>query len=856
MFCPNFRTIVSLLSRAGRDSGSRSAKRNVALSPGWITSLMVSGIVLIIQQVGGFQGLELRLLDRFIRWRSHSEPDPRLLVVTITEADLKTQGWPLSDRVLAQTLAKLQQYQPRVIGIDLYRDLPQAPGTEELAAQLQAKNVIAITNIGNPGIPPPPDVPLERIGFNDVPLGPDGVVRRQLLFGNTQSQTWYSLALRLSLSYLEREGIEPQSSARNPDYMQLGKAVFIPLKKWQGGYTKIDDQGYQILLDYRTHNIAKTVTLGEILTNQVNRNWIQDKIVLIGATAPSLKDAFFTPYSAAASKNPMMSGVFIHAQMVSQIISVALQDFGTRTPPNLWVSPRLFWFLPRWGEWIWILSWAAIGGLSVWCIQHPFKQGIALTVEVVSLFGISYSLFALQGWLPFVAPALTLVLSGFGVIAYKQIHYVIYDPLTGLPNRTSLLEKLQSALTQAQWHQNLCGVLFLNIDRFQMINESLGHSAGDQFLVKITQRLKSCIRSNDTIARLGGDEFAVVIENLRQCENAIQVAERIHQVMMAPFEIEGQAVFRTISIGIALSDTTDGKAEDLLRNANTAMYQAKNQGTATYQVYERKMNVDSRQRLQLETDLRLALQRQEFVLYYQPLVSLKTGKIVGLEALLRWQHPEHDLLIPDEFIDVAKETGLIVPIGEWAIREACLQLRVLQDKFGVDCGLIMGVNISGRQLNQPDLVSQIQEIILKSGVKADGLRLEITESVVMDDVAAMISLLERLKQLNVKLSIDDFGTGFSSLSFLHHFPVDGIKIDQRFVGKIEEDDRGENLAIVKTIITLTHILQLEAIAEGVETAQQLEKLRTLGCELAQGYYFLQPVPAEIAIAFIESNPQW
>ncbi len=856
MFCLNFRTILSRLSRAGRDPSSRSAKGIVVLSPAWITSLIVSGVMLSIQQLGGFQGLELRLLDQFIRWRSHSEPDPRLLVVTITEADLKAQGWPLSDRVLAQTLAKLQQYQPRVIGIDLYRDLPIAPGTEELATQLQAENVIVISNIGDPGIPPPPNIPIERIGFNDLPLCPDGVVRRQLLFGHTQGQTWYSLGLRLSLLYLKPEGIEPQNHARNPDYMQLGQAVFIPLKKWQGGYAQIDDQGYQVLLDYRTPQIAKTVTLGEVLTNKIDASWIQNKIILIGVTAPSLKDSFLTPYSATASTDPMMSGVLIHAQIVSQIVSVALQDFGTGKPHNFWNSPRLFWFLPQWGEWLWILSGAVLGGILVWYIQHPLQQGITLGVGLVSLFGISYGFFALQGWLPCLTPALTLILSGFGVIAYKQIHYVVYDALTGLPNRISLLEKLQSVLTQAQWHHYLCGVLFLNIDRFQMINESLGHSCGDQLLVKVTQRLRSCVRSNDTIARLGGDEFAIVIENLRQSENAIRVAERIHQAMMTPFEIKGQAVFRTMSIGIALSDTTDGNAEDLLRNANTAMYQAKNQGTATYQVYERKMSVDSRQRLQLETDLRLALQRQEFILYYQPLVSLTTGKIVGLEALLRWQHPQYDLLTPDKFIGVAKETGLIIPIGEWAIQEACLQLRVLQDKFGVDCGLMMGVNLSGRQLNQLDLVSKIQEIILKSGVKADGLRLEITESVVMDDVAAMISLLHQLKQLNVKLSIDDFGTGFSSLSFLHHFPVDGIKVDHRFVSQIEEDETGDNLAIVQTIITLAHLLRLEAIAEGVETAQQLEKLRSLGCELAQGYYFLQPVPAEIAIAFIESHPQW
>jgi diguanylate cyclase (GGDEF)-like protein len=397
--------------------------------------------------------------------------------------------------------------------------------------------------------------------------------------------------------------------------------------------------------------------------------------------------------------------------------------------------------------------------------------------------------------------------------------------------------------------------LLLNVDRFKVINDSLGHQAGDQLLVDLVHRLKTCVRTSDVIARLSADEFAILIENIREPQNAIWVAERIQQALILPFFLQGQEVFRTMSIGIALNDSTDMSAEDLLRNANTAMYQARSQGTGSYQVFEQKMNVDGKQHLQLETDLRLALQRKEFVLYYQPLISLKTGKVIGLEALIRWEHPQRDLLFPNEFMSVAKETGLIIPMGQWVIREACHQLKEIQDRFG-DLELIMGVNLSGRQFSQPDLVDQIHDIILESGIDPRYLRLEICESVVMKDVDETIALLQQLKALNVRLSIDDFGTGFSSLSSLNRFPIDTLKIDRSFISQMEAEGEGENFGIVQTIITLAHVLKLAVIAEGVETAKQVEQLRTLGSEFAQGYYFLRPVPADIVIAFIESDPCW
>lgn len=854
MFSSKLRSILSRIPLINSNQNSLPPGA-IFFAPGFVASLAIALVVVILQQWGSLQPLELRIFDLLVRLQPPQKLDPRLLIVTITEADLKTQGWPLSDEILAETLTQLQQHQPHVIGIDLYRDLAHPPGTEKLIRQLQAENIVAITNLGVPRIPSPPNIPPERIGFNDVPVDPDGVIRRQLLFASTEEETLFSLSLQLALFYLKSQGIEAQNYSGNSNYMQLGNGVFIPLKAGNGGYTAIDDQGYQILLNYRQPQIAETLSIGEVLAGKFNPSLVRDRVVLIGATAPSLKDSFLTPYSAAASNDVMMPGVFVHAQMVSNIMSVALNDFGFNQRHNFWQSPRLFWFLPLGLEPLWIWGWAIIGGIITWQIRHPVKQAITLSIVLMGLFAIGYGLFIFKGWLPLIAPGLAFILTSISVIAYKQVYYLSHDSLTRLPNRSTFLHRIEGEISRNPWHNRLCGVLFLNVDRFKVINDSLGHQAGDQLLVDLVHRLKTCVRTSDVIARLSADEFAILIENIREPQNAIWVAERIQQALILPFFLQGQEVFRTMSIGIALNDSTDMSAEDLLRNANTAMYQARSQGTGSYQVFEQKMNVDGKQHLQLETDLRLALQRQEFVLYYQPLISLKTGKVIGLEALIRWEHPQRDLLFPNEFMSVAKETGLIIPMGQWVIREACHQLKEIQDRFG-DLELIMGVNLSGRQFSQPDLVDQIHDIILESGIDPRYLRLEICESVVMKDVDETIALLQQLKALNVRLSIDDFGTGFSSLSSLNRFPIDTLKIDRSCISQMEAEGEGENFGIVQTIITLAHVLKLAVIAEGVETAKQVEQLRTLGSEFAQGYYFLRPVPADIVIAFIESDPCW
>nr|WP_234996805.1 EAL domain-containing protein [Planktothrix sp. PCC 11201] len=833
----------------------------VRLSPALSTSLIVTVLVVGCQKLGWLEPLELRMFDALVCLRSMPEPDPHLLIVAITEDDIQSQKqWPLTDKILAQVFSQLQQHQPRVIGLDLYRDLPREPGGTQLLQQLKADNVIVITKIGNsknPSVSPPPGISPEQIGFNDLVLDPDGVVRRQLLFASGQdNQTVFAFSLQLALTYLKAQGIEPKNNSRYPQYMELKNSIFFPLKSGDGGYANIDDRGYQILLNYRTPEIARIVSIGEVLSNQVNPNWIKNKIVLIGTTAPSIPDVFLTPYSMKAGDDFKMPGVLIHAQMVSQIINSTLSYQSPNLLSQILYPSDLFRFMPQSLELLWIGIWAIVGGILMWQISHPLNQGVALIIGIVSLLGTSYGVFLLNIWVPVIAPIFSLFLSGIGVIAYKQIHNSLHDALTGLPNRILFLDRVGWSIVNTKNEQSQCAVLFLNIDRFKRINDSLGYEAGNQLLIEIVQRIKHCLRNKDIIARLGGDEFAILIEHLKSPENAIFVANRIQNTLLSPFNLNNHNIFMTLSMGIAFSETAEGKADYLLRNAHTAMYRARSLGKGMIQVFEQTMHVNGIEQLELETSLRLALERQEFVLYYQPVIELKSGQISGFEALIRWQHPGEGLVTPERFMATAKETGLIVPMGKWAIQEACNQLKIWQQQFHWQPELILGVNLSARQFFQIDLIEQIQEIIQTSEINPNGLRLEITESVIMDDLEATINLLKQLKSLGLKLSIDDFGTGFSSLSYLPRFPIDTLKIDRSFVGKIEADEAGENLVIVRTIIRLAHALNKEVIAEGVETAYQLAQLRSLGCGYAQGYFFLKPVPPDIVTAFVESNPQW
>jgi len=467
----------------------------------------------------------------------------------------------------------------------------------------------------------------------------------------------------------------------------------------------------------------------------------------------------------------------------------------------------------------------------------------------------------------------------------QLLHNAFYDALTGLPNRALFMDRLGHAVERANRRGNYCfAVLFLDLDRFKVVNDSLGHTMGDQLLIAIAERLQRAVRPGDTVARLGGDEFTILLDDIKDISDAVSVAERIQGALQQPFNLSGHEVFTSASIGITLStgilnavglshlldstredvlprtattlvSTQYRHPQDLLRDADIAMYRAKSRGKARHEIFDTSMRVQAVSLLQLETDLRRAIERQEFQIHYQPIVVLKTGKITGFEALVRWQHPERGLVSPTEFIPVAEETGLIIPIGWWVLQEACRQLRAwqlacLQSPLGYPLAqpLTVSVNLSGKQFLQPDLLPQIAQVLQETGLDTNSLKLEITESVIIEHTESTTAILLQLRSLGIQLYIDDFGTGYSSLSRLHRFPIDCLKIDRSFVSRMELDR--ENFEIVRTIVTLAHNLGMDVTAEGVETVEQLAQLKTLGCECGQGYLFSKPVDRQGVEAMI------
>jgi diguanylate cyclase (GGDEF)-like protein len=439
-------------------------------------------------------------------------------------------------------------------------------------------------------------------------------------------------------------------------------------------------------------------------------------------------------------------------------------------------------------------------------------------------------------------------------------HAAFHDALTDLPNRAMFTDYLRLAIERARSQQGYhFAVLFLDLDRFKNINDSLGHTYGDRLLVAIADRLKRTLRQKDIVARFGGDEFAILINDLQDSDDVMRIAEKIQQAIAVPLTIERNEAFVSASMGIALGTSAYESPEHILRDADTAMYRAKDTGKARYEVFDDLMYTRAVSRLKLETDLRRAIEREEFCVYYQPIVKLKSSEICGFEALVRWRHPERGLLSPEEFIPIAEETGLIHPLGQWVLAEACRQMREWQQQSVACKMLTMSVNLSGKQLSQPNLCAEIQQVLKVTDFDPRCLKLEITESVVMDNADLAITMLHRLRELGIQLSIDDFGTGYSSLSYLHRFPVDNLKIDRSFISGMSLGD--ENLEIVRSITMLARNLGMEVIAEGIETKEQLAQLRALSCRFGQGYLFSKPLEAEAAALLIQKDrsialPDW
>ncbi|MGB0561889.1 MAG: sensor domain-containing protein [Spirulinaceae cyanobacterium] len=434
-------------------------------------------------------------------------------------------------------------------------------------------------------------------------------------------------------------------------------------------------------------------------------------------------------------------------------------------------------------------------------------------------------------------------------------HKALHDGLTNLPNRTLLIERLELALHRLQRSpQHQFAVLFLDLDRFKVINDSLGHLAGDQLLMGVAQKLQRTVQATDLVVRLGGDEFVVLLEEVQGIEPVIRVAEAIFARLKRPLRIEGRTVYTTASIGIVVGSPKYTDASQLLRDADIAMYRAKTNGKARYEIFDVQMHQQALERLHLENDLRRAIERQEFVLYYQPIVALDSQALIGFEALLRWQHPIQGLKSPDSFIKIAEETGLITHIDMWALDVACRQLKTWQTGLPTLRPLRMSVNLSAHDLRRADLLDQVDRILTETQLSQDALNLEITESMLIDDIEATIATLEQFRARGIQVSIDDFGTGYSSLSYLHRLPVASLKVDRSFVNEMLKGKR--NRQIVETIIAMSNHLELKAIAEGIETEEQLDHLRTLGYQFGQGYFFAKPLSPDAAESLLHQTSQF
>jgi diguanylate cyclase (GGDEF)-like protein len=437
----------------------------------------------------------------------------------------------------------------------------------------------------------------------------------------------------------------------------------------------------------------------------------------------------------------------------------------------------------------------------------------------------------------------------------QLLHIALHDPLTNLPNRALFMERLAAAFQEAKDHAGCdFAVLFLDCDRFKVVNDSLGHLVGDELLIAIARRLESMLTSQDILARLGGDEFAILLHSIQESHQAAQVAEKILQQLSQPFQLSRYEVFINASIGIAIGATDSVKPEYLLRDADTAMYRAKAQGKGRYHIFDPSMHQQALQSLQLENNLRRAIEREEFIVYYQPIVSLKTGKISGFESLVRWQHPTQGMISPAHFIPVAEEIGLIALIDLWVLKTTCMQLSRWQTHLQWSEPLTGSVNLSSRLFSEANLLETIDTILSQTNINPQTLKLEITESVMMENQKLTKYIIEELKNKKIKLCIDDFGTGYSSLSYLENFPADCLKIDQSFIKHLDQNSPKRKL--VPGIINIAQTIGMEVIAEGVEKAQHLESLRTLNCDFGQGYYFAKPLDSQSFFTLLETTPTW
>lgn len=841
-----------------KSSWEKSPRRFQQWGGFFLSSGSVYLLVFGLRWLGWLQPSEWAAFDLYIQLRPIEPVDERIIIVGVEESDIRYLGkWPTSDRILAQILRKIRAQQPKVIGLDLYRDVQVGDGYAELEEVFKnTPNLIGIEkSIGdrfNTIIAPPPALKaLGRVSANDVIVDPDGRLRRAFLYPMPEgNKKLPSLGLAVSLVYLKGMGIEPQSSKSGD--LQLGKTVFKPLENTDGGYIRTDAGGYQVLMNYHGSSLKfRQVSLEDILENRIDPQLMRDRIVLIGAQTPSLNDIFYTPYSSNFITSPtQISGVEFQANIVKMILGAVLDD---RPIFKVWTDV---------GEELWIISWALIGATIIWILSTRRLLLLISSVFLFSFFliGSTYLLFLAGWWIPITPCLFTYIGSMLVMQSYTYIHRLrelntalvdsiellahdaSHDALTGLPNRILFMDRVEHAIKYSKRHpEYVFAIFFIDLDRFKMINDSLGHSVGDLFLQAIGQVLQDCLRSIDMVARLGGDEFTILIDDIQDVNEALVVADRILNKFLSPIFIQNQAIFPSASIGIVINTQDYNSYIDLLRDADIAMYRAKSLGKGRYTLFDQEMYEQTLRLTQLESELHYALEHKEFELYYQPIISLETDTLSGFEALVRWKNPKRGFISPVEFIPLAEDTGLIVAIGDWVLKEACQQIQTWQHKFPEAANLKMCINLASQQIREPDLLDKLDDILFQTGIDGSSIRLEITETTLMDQGEQTINKLAQLRAREIQLSIDDFGQGYSSLSYLHRFPINILKIDRAFVTQMS--DGGENIAIVQTIIMLAHTLKMSVVAEGVETMQQVEILKLLGCEFGQGFLFSQPLPA-------------
>jgi diguanylate cyclase (GGDEF)-like protein len=807
-----------------------------------LSSVMAGALVSGIKFLTVIEPLELFIFDWLVRSQPQRSLHPRITLVGISEDDLQQYGWPMNDDQLATLLTTLQAHRPSVIGLDLYRSTRRPPGDAALEKQLATENLIVIKKVyaeGEGEVPPPPGVGPERVGFNDLPADADKVTRRTLLYvGRSQD---HSFGLRVTLADQAHRG-KPLAVRTGGDYLYLGDIPLKALGDSDGGYQAEDSSGYQILMRYYDRQTTpRSLSLSQVLSGQFDPSWVTDNIVLIGSIAPSLKDQFSTPFSFGQGDELTMPGVMVHAQIVSQLLNLIAGEAA------------LYRFLPPWAEGLWLLVWCLGAGALTWTIQRPELLLGGILGLLVGISGVGWLGIHQLVWLPIAEPMLGLLITAAIVTIYKLVYRSKHDPLTGLANREAFITMIQRALHQAASQPVI--TVFMGIDRFKVINESLGHQAGDQVLRAIAQRLLKHMPAQARVARVGGDEFALLFTHL-DAEAAGHQMDRLQHLLSEPINLDGQKFPSTISIGMAIGQPNlEYRPADLLRDAHTAMYRAKALGKTRFEVFAAGMLTEAVNRLQLESDLITALDNQEFLLYYQPIVSLQSGVLAGFEALVRWRQKDRGFVLPSAFIPAAEETGLIMALGQWIFREACRQLRQWQELFPQHQHLTMSINLSNRQFSQPDLVTQIAAALEETQVSGECIRLEITESMVMGDVDRAIDLMLQLKSLDLKLAIDDFGTGYSSLSYLHRFPMDTLKVDKSFVGRLENSN--EDRAIIHTILNLGQQLGLAVVAEGIETEAQVAMLKQEGCDYGQGYFFAKPLGHEaVEVLLRQADLTW